>query len=132
MNRKHGRNARVTPYRACTAQRVAAGRACQPRRSRKLLDPWLWEYVRTHLGHGCSLRQSAVRLRRAYPDDRRKHHLTEIIYTAWYVQRQKLLAALRQVRKEPLPPSLGTDRHGQPSHIMLITARPAEVAPGHW
>ena len=53
------------PYRACTAHTLAAARARQARRPRKLLDPWLWRYVRTHLVHGCSPEQIAGRLRRA-------------------------------------------------------------------
>ena len=59
VSREHVRNARGHPYRACTAQRLAAARARQPRRARKLLDPWLWQYVRTHLGHGDSPEQIA-------------------------------------------------------------------------
>ena len=47
----------------------AAIRARQPRRLRKLLDPWLWQYVQSHLTEGCSPEQIAGRLRRAYPDD---------------------------------------------------------------
>jgi IS30 family transposase len=65
VSREHARNARDHPYRACTAQRLAAARARQPRRPRKLLDPWLWQYVRTHLVQGCSPEQIAGRLRRA-------------------------------------------------------------------
>ncbi|MEP6934692.1 MAG: helix-turn-helix domain-containing protein, partial [Nitrospirota bacterium] len=64
VSREHARNARGHPYRACTAQRLAAARARQPRRARTLLDPWLWQYVRTHLGQGCSPEQIAGRLRR--------------------------------------------------------------------
>ena len=56
---------RSRPYRACTAQVQAAARACQPRRPRKLLDPWLWQFVREHLTEGCSPEQIAGRLRRA-------------------------------------------------------------------
>ena len=42
MSREAVRNtARGRPYRACTAQTQAAARARQPRRPRKLLDPWL-------------------------------------------------------------------------------------------
>ena len=68
MNRELARNAsRDRPYRACTAQTLAAAQACQPRRPRKLLNPWLWQYVRTHLAQGCSPEQIAERLRRAYP-----------------------------------------------------------------
>jgi len=50
VSRELARNvARGRPYRACTAQILAAARIRQPRRLRKLLDPWLWQYVRTHL-----------------------------------------------------------------------------------
>ena len=55
VSRELARNVtRGRPYRACTAQTLAVARARQPRRSRKLLDPWLWQYVRTHLAEGCS------------------------------------------------------------------------------
>ena len=54
----------------------------QPRRPRKLLDPWLWQYVRTHLIEGCSPEQIAGRLTRAHPDDMRKHLSAETIYVA--------------------------------------------------
>jgi len=54
-------------YRACTAQTLAAARARQPRRPHKLLDPWLWQYVRTHLAEGGSPEQIARRLKRTYP-----------------------------------------------------------------
>ena len=44
MSRESARNTtRGHPYRACTAQSQAAVRACQSRRPRKLLDPWLWQ-----------------------------------------------------------------------------------------
>ncbi len=141
VSREHARNARDHPYQACTAQRLAAARARQPRRPRKLLDPWLWQYVRTHLGQGCSPEQIAGRLRRAYPDDMRKHLSTETIYAALYVLprgalRQELLTALRQARKARRPRSRGTDRRGQLPNITPIADRPAEVAsrtvPGHW
>ena len=70
-------NTRGCPYRACTAQAVAATRARQPRRPRKLLVPWLWQYVRTQRLEGCSPEQIAGRLQRAYPDDMRKQLSTE-------------------------------------------------------
>ena len=141
LSREHARNARDHPYRACTAQRLAAARARQPRRPRKLLDPWLWQYVRTQLGQGCSPEQIAGRLRRAYPDDMQKHLSTETIYAALYVLprgalRQALLATLRQARKARRPRSRGTDRRGQLPNMTPIADRPAEVAsrtvPGHW
>ncbi len=78
----------------------AAARARPPRRPRKLLDPWLWQYVREHLAEGYSPEQIAGRLRRAYPDDMRKHLSTETIYVGLYVLPRRalhseLLAALR-------------------------------------
>ena len=43
VSRESARNtARGHPYRACSAQVQAAASACQARRARKLLDPWLW------------------------------------------------------------------------------------------
>ncbi|MBC7837142.1 MAG: hypothetical protein H7Y39_00655 [Nitrospiraceae bacterium] len=50
ISRESARNStRGRPYRACTAQTLAGARAYQPRRSRKLVDPWLWQYVQTQL-----------------------------------------------------------------------------------
>ncbi len=132
---------RGRPYRACTAQTQAATRACQPRQSRKLLDPWLWQYVRTQLTEGCSPEQIAGRLRRAYPDDMRKQLSAETIYVGLYVLprgtlRSELLAALRQAHKTRRPRARGIDRRGQLPNITPIAARPAEVTnrqvPGHW
>ena len=141
VSREHARNARGHPYRAYTAQRLAAARARQPRRPRKLLDPWLWQYVRTHLVQGCSPEQIAGRLRHEYPDDMRTRLSAETIYVALYVLprgtlRSELLAALRQARKARRPRSRGTDRRGHIPNMTSIADRPAEVAartvPGHW
>jgi transposase, IS30 family len=142
VSRESARNTtRGRPYRACTAQVQAAARAGQPRRPRKLLDPWLWQYVQTQLTQGYSPEQIAGRLRRAYPDDMRKHLSTETIYVGLYVLprgtlRSALLAALRQARKARRPRSRGTDRRGQIPNMTSIAERPAEVAsrivPGHW
>jgi IS30 family transposase len=141
LSREYTRNARGHPYRACLAQTQATTRARLPRRRRTLLDPWLWQYVRTHLGQGCSPEQIAGRLRREYPDDMGKRLSTETIYAALYVLprgslRTELLAALRQARKARRPRSRGTDRRGQLPNMTPITDRPPEVAsrlvPGHW
>ena len=115
VSRESTRNAsRGHPYRACTAQTLAAARACQPRRQRKLLTPWLWQYLRTHLAQGCLPEQIAGRLRRAYPDDMGKQLLAETLYVGLYVLprgtlRRALLAALRQARKARRPRAWGTD-----------------------
>ena len=142
VSREVARNvARGRPYRACTAHTLASARVRQPRRPRKLLDPWLWQYVRTHLAEGCSPEQIAGRLRRAYPDDMGKHLSAETIYVALSVLprgalRSELLAALRQARKARRPRARGTDRRGQILHMTPIAERPPEVAtrtvPGHW
>ena len=142
VSRELARNTtRGRPDRACTAQVQAATRARQPRRPRKLLDPWLWQYVRTHLGQSCSPEQIAGRLRRAYPDAMRKQLSAETIYAALYVLprgtlRSTLLAGLRQARKARRPRARGTDRRGQLPNMTPIAERPADVAtrtvPGHW
>ena len=142
VSRESARNTTLgRPYRACTAQVQAVTRARQPRRPRKLLDPWLWQYVRTQLAEGCSPEQIAGRLQRAYPDDMRKQLSTETIYVGLYVLprgtlRSELLAALRQARKARRPRARGADRRGQIPNMTPIAERPAEVAtrtvPGHW
>lgn len=140
--REAARNAtKRSPYRACTAHSRATARARQPRRPRKLLDPWLWRYVQTSLVRGCSLEQIAGRLRREYPDDMRKHLSPKTISVALYVSprgtlRSELLAALRQAHKARRPRARGTDRRGQIPNMTRLAERPAEVAtrtvPGHW
>jgi IS30 family transposase len=142
LSREYARNAtQGHPYRACTAHSLAAVRSRRPRRSRKLLDPWLWRYVRTGLTRGCSPEQIAGRLRREYPDDMQKRLSAETIYVARYVLprgtlRSELLAALRQARKARRPRARGRDRRGQLPNMTPIAERPAEVAgrtvPGHW
>ena len=129
------------PDRACTAQTLATVRARQPRRPRKLWDPWLWQHVRAARAEGCSPEQIAGRLRRAYPDDRGRHLSAETIDAALYVLprgalRSELLAALRQARKARRPRARGTDRRGPLPTMTPMAARPAEVltrtVPGHW
>lgn len=128
-------------YRACTAHSLATARTRQARRPRKLLDPWLWRYVQTHLGQGHSPEQIAGRLQREYPLDMGKRLSAETIYVGLYVLprgtlRSQLLSALRQARKTRRPRTRGTDRRGQIPNMTLIAERPAEVAtrtvPGHW
>ena len=141
VSRELARNAVRGPYRACTAHTLASARARQPRRSRKLLDPWLWQYVRTHLAEGCSPEQIAGRLHRAYPDDMGKQLSAETIYAGLYglprgTLRSELLAALRQARKARRPRARGTDRRGQIPNMNTIAKRTENVAtrtvPGHW
>ena len=142
VSREVARNAtRGQPYRAWTAQTQAVARAGQPRRPRKLADPWLWQYVQAQLAEGCSPEQIAGRLRRAYPDDMRKQLSTETVYAGLYILprgtlRSELLAALRQARKARRPRARGIDRRGHIPNMTSIAERPANVAtrivPGHW
>jgi len=88
----------------------SGGRQSLSATPRKLLDPWLWQYVRMHLTQGCSPEQIAGRLRRAYPDDMSKHLSAETIYTRLYVlPRGALRCARRQARKARRPRARGTD-----------------------
>ena len=45
VSHEHVRNALIARYRACTAPTLAASQTRQPRRSCKLMDPWLRQYV---------------------------------------------------------------------------------------
>ena len=142
VSRESARNAtRGRPYRACTAHPLATGRACQPRRPRTLVDPWLWQYAQTHLAQGCSPEQMAGRLRRAYPDDMRKQLSAKTLFVGLSVlprgaMRSALLAALRQARTARRPRARGSDRRGQIPNMTPIAERPAEVTTrtvlGHW
>src|SRR5262245_14211861 len=86
MTRESTRNAsRDRPYRACPAHTLPVARAGQPRRPRKLLNLWLWQYDGTHLVQGCSPEQIAGHLRRVYPDGRGTQLSAETIYAGLYV-----------------------------------------------
>jgi IS30 family transposase len=118
VSREHTRNVGQGPYRACTTHTLASAQASQPRRPRTLLDPWLWQYVRTHLGQGRSPEQIAGRFRRAYPDDMGKQRSPEPIYAGLSVRprgtlRSERLAARRQARNTRRLRSRGMDRRGQ-------------------
>jgi len=129
------------PYRACTAQTRAIARTKQHWRQRKLLDSWLWQYVRSHLWRGCLPEQIAGRLTREYPHDMQKQCSTETIYAALSalprgMLRSELLTMLRQARKTRRPWLREMDRCGQLPTITPLADRPAAVAtrtvPGHW
>ena len=93
LSRKVARNTtRERPYWDDTAQSHAVPRVHHPRRVRKLLTRWLWQHVQMHRTVGCLPEHIAGRLRRAYPEDMRKHLSPETIYVGLYVL---LLGALR-------------------------------------
>ena len=85
VSREMARNAGRSQYRACTAHTLASARARQPRRLRKLRDPWRWSYVHRALREGYSPEQIVGRLQRAYPDDMRKQLSPEPIDAGWSV-----------------------------------------------
>ncbi len=141
ISREIARNAGGKQYRACTAHTLASTRAQQPRRFRKLRDPWLWSYIQRALREGSSLEQIAGRLQRAYPDDMGKHLSTEPLYAALDVLphgalRTELLAALRQARKTRRPRARGRDRRGQIPNMPPLAERAVEgtsrTVSGHW
>ena len=67
VSREVARNvAQSRPYRACTAQVVAATRATTTAHT---LGPLAVAVCQTQLTQGCSPEQIAGRLRRAHPDD---------------------------------------------------------------
>jgi transposase, IS30 family len=128
-------------YQASTAQAQADAKASLARRPRKLLDPWLWNYVLRQLRKRWSPEQIAGSLVRDYPDDMAKRVSHETIYAALYVLprgelRKELLTYLRQHRKNRRPRTRGVDRRGQIPNMVSIDDRPLEVAsrqvPGHW
>lgn len=135
ISRESARNTTKShPYQTCTAHTLATARARQPRRPRKLLDPWLWRDVQTHLVRGCSPEQIAGRLRREYPEDMQKRLSAETIYVGLYVLprgalRSELLAGLRQARKARRPRTRGIDRRGQIPHMPRRSRHPHRARP---
>ena len=136
VSRESARNmARGQPSRACTAQTLATARVRQPRRPRKLVDPWLWQDVWTHRAEGCSPEQIAGRLQRASPttcgSTSRPRPLWGLSVLPRGALRSALLAALRQARKARRPRARGPDRRGQIPHMTPSAERPAEVRDPH-
>ena len=142
VSRELGRNAdHRDGYRATRAQWRAQRRARQPRRARKLRQPWLARHVSERLAAGWSPQQIAARLKRDYPADVSKRISHETIYAGIYIiprgeLRKTLVACLRQHRKVRRPRHRSSERRGQIPNRTPIAARPSEVAtrlvPGHW
>jgi IS30 family transposase len=130
-------------YRATTAQRAAAGRACRPKQRKLLRCAVLRAAVEAGLEQRWSPGQIASRLRREHPDDPEARVSHETIYTSLYCQgrgglRRELISALRSGRARRRPRSRGEEakRANVLGVIVAISERPAEAAdravPGHW
>jgi len=143
VSREVARNVtRGRPYRACTAHTIASGRACQPQRRRKLVDPWLWQYVQNHLAEGCSPEQIARRLQIDFPNDESMRISHEAIYQAVYIQgrgalKRELVSCLRTGRALRVPRARAQAKAwAHVSEEVMISSRPAEAqdraVPGHW
>jgi transposase, IS30 family len=142
VSREMRRNGdRAKRYRATIAQWHAQRRACRPRRTRKLSQPWLARYVATGLRAGWSPQQIAARLQRDYPGDMGKRICHETIYAGIYIiargqLRRTLVGCLRQHRKVRRARYRSSERRGQIPNRTPIWARPLEVEarllPGHW
>lgn len=135
VSRELACNSMRASYRACTSQTLTTARAHQPRRPRKLLDPWLWQYVRTQLAEGCSPEQIAGRLKRADPQDMGKQLSAETIYVGLYVLprgalRSALLAGLNQARNGwQARRHLASERDGHLSRLPVFTVDFARSCP---
>ena len=113
----------------------------QPRVTRKLDDPALWETVQALLRARWSPEQIAGILARGFPDTASYSVSHETIYSAVYLVprgelRKDLIGCLRQGRSTRKPRTRGADRRGQIPDMQSIHVRPPEIEdrliPGHW
>jgi IS30 family transposase len=128
-------------YRACTAEARAERRLRRPKAAKLARCPRLRRAVERGLTQDWSPQQIATWLRRTYPDTTAMHVSPETIYQSLYVQgrgalRRELTQHLRRRRTRRRPRRRGTGGQGQLRDMVLISARPAEIAdravPGHW
>lgn len=128
-------------YRAWQADRRAERRMQRPKRAKLASCPRLRRAVEEGLAQRWSPQQIARRLRLEYPDASEMHVSHETIYQSLYVQgrgalRRELGRYLRTGRHKRRPRRRGVGGPGQLRQMVLISARPAEVAdravPGHW
>ncbi|MGH8244968.1 MAG: IS30 family transposase [Gammaproteobacteria bacterium] len=142
LSREYQRNRLSCGYSPMTAQALAAARAAQPRRPRKLHpDGLLWRRVCRGLHRRWSPEQIAGRLQRAYPHDMRRRVSHETIYRAIYILprgalRRQLISWLRQQRPRRGRCVDRRGRHTKIPNLVSIAQRPEAIAerlvPGHW
>ncbi len=127
-------------YRAWRAEETAHRRAHRPKIVKLIAVPRLRRAVEQGLRRRWSPQQISARLVLDYPEDLEMRVSHETIYQSLFVQgrgalRQELTRCLRTGRAQRRPRGRATGS-GQLQHMVLISARPAEVedraVPGHW
>ena len=128
-------------YWAWQADQRAERRLARPKVAKLVRCPRLRQVVEDALVQRWSPQQIARRLRVDYPGQAEMHVSHETIYQSLFVQgrgalRRELARHLRTQRTKRRPRQRGTAGAGQLRDMVLISARPAEVAdravPGHW
>lgn len=128
-------------YRAWRAERRAEQRMRRPKVAKLAAGGRLRAAVERGLAQQWSPQQIVRRLRVDYPDTAEMRVSHETIYQSLYVQgrgalRRELSRHLRTQRSKRRPRRRGPGGPGQLRDMVMISARPAEVAdravPGHW
>jgi IS30 family transposase len=128
-------------YRAWQADRRAERRLRRPKVAKLAPGGRLRQAVEHGLAQQWSPQQIVRRLRVDYPDTAEMRVSHETIYQSLYVQgrgalRRELSRHLRTQRSKRRPRRHGPGGPGQLREMVMISARPAEVAdravPGHW
>lgn len=143
ISREIRRNGGSTPYRASHADQRAWDCARRPKLCKLARHRVLARLVAAKLQRQWSPEQIAGWLKRTYPgnEDRQVSH--ETIYRSLFIQargalKKELLEHLRRTRvmRRSRHHTQKTDNHGQISHMVSISERPAEAddraVPGHW
>ena len=128
-------------YRAWQADARAVTLARRPKVAKFVACPRLRHEVERRLKMRWSPQQIAARLVIDYPEDPQMRVSHETIYQSLFVQargalRAELVRCLRTGRARRRPRQRTASRRGELAGMVLISARPAEVAdravPGHW
>ena len=128
-------------YRPSLAQQRADAMARRPKLAKIANHPHLRELVQAKLTGRLSPEQTAVRLKREFPNQPEMWVSHETIYQSIYVQgrgalRRELAVCLRTGRALRRPHRKGDERRGRIPGMVSISERPAEVedraVPGHW
>jgi IS30 family transposase len=138
--REVARNGGRDAYGPAAAHRGAAARARRPKPTKLARNRALCARVTAELEQWWSPRQIARRLREEHPGDQEQRVSHETIYKSLYIQgrgelRRELARCLRSGRAQRRPQGR-LERRGHIADMVMISARPAEVAdravPGHW